>query len=202
MLNMIPYFSTKLNVLEISKSMLLMVDQLVIVQFLFCCCSPNIEWVTILLNIFIFFYCQNYKHDDCLCLHFLQTFQLSRLDILWTAYRQKSDFCLLLAVTISCKSPPSSDELWADVPSMFYVWFKYRGNRSSSFPVPNGTRNRPIQSGSSTGASFGRENDFCENADWQKAVCSCATLWCADDTTKSNSKFRFSMRTISIKKIK
>ena len=52
---MIPYFSRKLNVLEISKNMLFMLDLLAIVQFLFRRCSPYIECVTILLNIFSFF---------------------------------------------------------------------------------------------------------------------------------------------------
>ena len=127
-LNMIPYFSRKLNVLEISKNTVFLQDLLAIVQFLFRRCSPNIEWVTILLNMFSFFYCKNYsllyivlichRYNDCISLHLLQKFQHNRLDSLWMAYRQKLNICLPLAVPISYKSPPFSSEILADVPSM------------------------------------------------------------------------------------
>ena len=123
-LNMIPYFSRKLNVHEISKNMLFMLDLLAIVQFLFHRCSTNIEWVTILLNIFSFFIVKItivsifHRHSYYIFLHLLQKFQLNWLDSLWMAYRQKLDFCLLLAASISYKSPPFSGEIWAHVPSM------------------------------------------------------------------------------------
>ena len=54
------------------------------------------------------------------------------------------------------------------------------------FKVPKGTRNRPVQPGSSTVASFGRENDFCGVAEAEMAVCEQATLCGADDNSTPN----------------
>ena len=51
---MIAYFSIKLNVLEISNTIVLLLDILATFRVLFHHCSPNAEWATILQAILVF----------------------------------------------------------------------------------------------------------------------------------------------------